>query len=382
MSRPLRIGMVVGEASGDILGAGLMREIKLRNPNATFEGIGGPKMIAKGFNSHFDQERLAVMGFVEPFKRLPELLNIRKSIIERFQADPPDVFIGIDSPDFNLTIEEKLKSSGIKTVHYVSPSVWAWRQGRIKKIVRACDLMLTLFPFEANFYREHNVAVKFVGHPLANELSDDQDTKAACSLLGLDPNKQTLAIMPGSRESEVRLIAPAFLDCAQTLSEQRSDLQFIVPAANEKRYKQLTELLKNYPNLPITLVLGDSKTVMTASDILLIASGTTSLEAMLLGKPTIIGYKMAWLSFKIMSSLAKINYIGLPNLLADKALMPEFIQDKLIADDLAEAVLKILDDDAYCASIKKEFSELSSQLRQNASLQAANAVFDLIEAKS
>jgi lipid-A-disaccharide synthase len=238
--------------------------------------------------------------------------------------------------------------------------------------------MLTLFPFEADFYHEHNVPVEFVGHPLANELSNDHDVESARQELGLSSGKETVAIMPGSRGGEVSLIAPAFLQAARLSFQKQPELQFVIPAANELRYQQISKLLEDYSDVPITLVLGKSQLVMKASNALMIASGTTSLEAMLLGKPTIVGYRMAWLSYKIISSLVKVDYIALPNLLANKLLIPEFIQENLVPEQVCDTLLKILNDAQYVESIKSEFDELSVKLRRNASLQAANAIFALI----
>ncbi|GAB2191812.1 lipid-A-disaccharide synthase [Sessilibacter sp. MAH1] len=378
MDKTLRIGMVVGEASGDTLAVGLMKEIKKRHPDAIFEGIGGPKMIAQGFNSFFDQERLAVMGLIEPLKRLPELLKIRREIIQYFSEHRPDVFVGVDSPDFNLTIEEKLRAQGIKTTHYVSPSVWAWRQGRVKKIARACDLMLTLLPFEAEFYKDHNVAVEFVGHPLANEFTHLHSQTAAQQQLHLKPTAKTIAIMPGSREAEVRLIAPEFLQAAAIIHAVDSEFQFVIPAANEKRFAQLQELLKQYDSLPVTLVLKQSKEAMMASNFVMIASGTTTLEAMLLGKPMVIGYRMAWLSFQIMKALAKIKHVGLPNLLAGKTIVPELLQNDLSAQGVADVALEAFSNPDKTELLTEEFHRLSQQLRQNANLKAADAILKLI----
>lgn len=378
MDKTLRIGMVVGEASGDTLAVGLMKEIKKRYPDAIFEGIGGPKMIAQGFNSFFDQERLAVMGLIEPLKRLPELLKIRREIIQYFSEHRPDVFVGVDSPDFNLTIEEKLRAQGIKTTHYVSPSVWAWRQGRVKKIARACDLMLTLLPFEAEFYKDHNVAVEFVGHPLANEFTHLHSQTATQQQLHLKPTAKTIAIMPGSREAEVRLIAPEFLQAAAIIHAVDSEFQFVIPAANEKRFAQLQELLKQYDSLPVTLVLKQSKEAMMASNFVMIASGTTTLEAMLLGKPMVIGYRMAWLSFQIMKALAKIKHVGLPNLLAGKTIVPELLQNDLSAQGVADVALEAFSNPDKTELLTEEFHRLSQQLRQNANLKAADAILKLI----
>ncbi|BFM06187.1 lipid-A-disaccharide synthase [Halioxenophilus aromaticivorans] len=378
MAKPLRFGLVVGERSGDILGAGLIQAIKQRHPDAQFEGIGGELMMAQGFDSWFDQERLAVMGLIEPLKRLPELLRIRKQLFQRFTANPPDVFIGVDSPDFNLDLELKLRKHGIKTVHYVSPSVWAWRQGRIKKIARAVDLMLTLLPFEASFYRQHNVPVKFVGHPLADELAPVDDIQAVRQRLALPCDEVPLvALLPGSREAEVRLVGPVMWQAALQALRQQPQLRFVVPAANAARLAQIKQQLAGHPDLPITVVQGQSTQVMAAANAVVMASGTTTLEALLLGKPMVVAYRMAPLSYAILARLVKSKYISLPNLLADKPLVPELIQDAATPEALAEQLLRILQPGEQQV-LKQEFSAIRQQLSLNASQEAAKAVLELV----
>lgn len=371
--------MVVGEASGDILGAGLMAALRRRYPEAIFEGIGGERMIAAGFDSHFSQERLAVMGLVEPLKRLPELLRIRKSIVQHFTDNPPDVFIGIDSPDFNLTIEEKLRQKGIKTVHYVSPSVWAWRQKRIVKIARSVDLMLTLLPFEAAFYEAHKVPVCFVGHPLADDIPLQPDQAAARKLLGLDVDAPIVALMPGSRGGEVKLLGPEFWNAAQWCVERKPDLQFVVPAANAQRRQQIDEQLSKFDGLPITIVDGQSHQVMEAADAVLMASGTTTLEAMLLKRPMVVAYKLAWLSFAIISRLVKSRFFSLPNLLADRALVPEILQKDVTAESLGSELLSYFQQPQKSEALQKDFLQLHQSIRCNASERAAEAVSKLID---
>ena len=380
--RKLRVAIVVGEASGDILGAGLMTSLRAYFPSAEFEGIGGPKMIDLGFHSLFSQDRLAVMGLVEPLKRLPELLSIRKQLRQRFIQSPPDVFIGIDSPDFNTDLEFALRQHGIKTVHYVSPSVWAWRQGRIKKISKAVDLMLTLFPFEADFYRQHQVPVEFVGHPLADEIPLEIHVQQARQRLGLKPQpeaRRTVALLPGSRASEIDFMGDLLLDVADYCHARQPGLEFIIPSANEKRHKQLSELLKNRnSSTTVTLVAGQSHDVMAASDIVVMASGTTTLEAMLLKKPMIIVYKIAPFSYWLISKFVKVKSVGLPNLLAGRRVVPEFIQSQATVDNIAPALLTMLGDEQQCLQLKQEFTELHKQLQLNASQKAAQAVVDLI----
>lgn len=379
MQKIIRIGMVVGEASGDILGAGLMASLREKYPDAIFEGIGGDRMVAAGFHSHFAQERLAVMGLVEPLKRLPELLRMRKAVVQHFLENPPDVFVGIDSPDFNLTIEERLKQKGIKTVHYVSPSVWAWRQKRIVQIARSVDLMLTLLPFEARFYQQHKVPVCFVGHPLADDIAMEPDQATARKLLGFDEEGTLIALMPGSRGGEVKLLGPIFWQTAKWCLEQRPDLRFVVPAANHERRTQIDAQLAELEPLPIAVVDGRSHEVMEASDAVLMASGTTTLEAMLLKRPMVVAYKLAWLSFAIISRLVKSAYFSLPNLLANKALVPEILQKQVIPENLGAALMSYFDNPEKTERLKQEYVDLHSSIRRDASAKAASAIVDLIE---
>lgn len=379
---PIRIGIVVGESSGDILGAGLVSELQRLYPQAIFEGIGGPRMLALGFNSLFPQDRLAVMGLVEPLKRLPELLRIRKQLRQHFIQNPPNVFIGIDSPDFNLDLELALRAHGIKTAHYVSPTVWAWRQGRIKKIARAVDLMLTLFPFEQQFYEDHNVPVKCVGHPLADTIplhGDKQAARTALRLESLTEGKKMIALLPGSRATEVERLGPVFVEMARLCCTQRDDLVFVMPSASERRHEQIEQLLAAQPDkLPIQLVAGQSHQVMAAADVVLMASGTTTLEAMLLKRPMVITYKSAPLSYWLFSKLVKVDYIGLPNLLAQKELVREFIQDQAQPELLLDAVLKYIDNPELVTALEQEFDQQHRLLRKNASREAAKAISSLV----
>lgn len=371
--------IVAGEASGDLLGADLMQGLKTQYPDAIFEGIGGPKMQALGFNSLFDMERLSVMGLWEPLKRLPELLSIRRSIIKRYSANKPVVFIGIDSPDFNAKIEQKLHRAGVKTVHYVSPSVWAWRQGRIKNIKRSVDLMLTLLPFEAAFYQQHRVPVCYVGHPLAKQFPKQPNKSAARQALGLDADQPTLCIMPGSRSAEVELMAELLLDAAAIASQQLGvELQLIVPAANASRYDQLNKILEARSD-KVTLLKQQSHQAMEAADVVLLTSGTTALEAMLLKKPMVVGYRMNALSFKLLFPLIKTAYVSLPNLLANKPLVPELLQDKATVDSLSVQVVKLFK--ANNAELIEQFDQLHQQLTLDSASLATAAIAKLIASK-
>jgi lipid-A-disaccharide synthase len=377
----VRIGIVAGEASGDILGAGLIRALREYFPDAVFDGVGGPLMLEQGFQSMVPMERLSVMGLIEPLKRLPELLSLRKRLIRSWLANPPDVFIGIDSPDFNLGIEKALRAGGIKTVHYVSPSVWAWRRRRINKIKKSVDLMLTLFPFEAAFYREQGVPVVFVGHPLADQLPLQPDRHAARENLGLDAEAPVLAVLPGSRGGEVRLLGEVFMRAALELTRQRPGLQCLVVAANEARLAELQAIratLGEADDACLRIQLADSHAAMAAADVVMLASGTATLEAMLLKRPMVVAYKMAPLSHAIISRMLKVPYIALPNLLADKKLVPEFIQDEVDENTLAAAVLEQLDNAQYRERLNQAFLAIHQDLRRDASAGAASAIAELL----
>lgn len=379
MSAPSPVfAIVAGEASGDILGANLIRALKQLFPDAIFEGIGGPQMQAESFRSLYEMDRLSVMGLVEPLKRLPELLRIRRNIVRRYSNNRPAVFIGIDSPDFNSGIEQRLHRAGVKTVHYVSPSVWAWRQGRIKKIKKSVDLMLTLLPFEADFYRQHQVPVCFVGHPLAQQFGGKPDKNSACTELGLDPQRPVLCIMPGSRSSEVELLANLFLDAAEVVRQTwNADIQLVIPAANQARYQQVEEILGHRPNLNILLLQQQSHLAMEAADVVLLASGTTALEAMLLKKPMVVSYRFGAWTYKLLSRLIKTPYASIPNLLANKMLVPELIQDDASVDNLSAAVIDAFDADRR-ELLQVEFARLQEQLAVDSGAVAAGAISELL----
>lgn len=378
MSDRIHIAIVVGEASGDILGAALMTELRRLYPNAEFSGIGGPRMLEQGFHSYFPQDRLAVMGLIEPLKRLPELLRIRKFLREHFIANPPAVFIGIDSPDFNIALEGALKDKGIKTVHYVSPSVWAWRQKRVFKIAKSVDLMLTLLPFEAAFYEQHKVPVEFVGHHLADEIPEQVDKYQARRELGIPEHARVVALLPGSRASEVERMGSLFMHTAVFCLEQDPELLFYIPAANSDRYRQLHLQLNDYVDFSINLVNGHSHQVMAAADVVLLASGTVTLEALLLKKPMVVAYKMAPLTFKILSWLVKTPYVSLPNLLANKMLVPELLQDDATPEKLSAALMHYFENPEEAQALSNTFADMHGILKRNASERAANAIAKLI----
>lgn len=375
LPQSLKVALVAGEASGDILGAGLMQALRAHCPQVEFIGVGGPLMAAQGLQSYFPMERLSIMGLVEVLGRLPELLSRRKRLITTLKQQQPDVFIGIDAPDFNLTIELQLRAAGIKTVHYVSPSVWAWRQKRVLKIRKGCDLMLTLLPFEAQFYQQHQVPVLFVGHPLADSVSLDNDPLPARQQLGLPVDAQVIALLPGSRGGEVAKLGALFVETARYLLAEKPLLRFIIPAANPARREQLVAILAEMPNLPIEILDGQSQTALQACDAVLIASGTATLEAMLFKKPMVVAYKLAPLSHWLLKKMVKSPYISLPNLLAAEMLVPEFIQGAATPEALGKALLEQLRDGSQQT---QRFAELHISLRCNASERAAQGVLQLL----
>lgn len=379
MARPLSVGILAGESSGDILGSGLMEALRQRHPDITFRGIGGPLMEAQGLQSRVPMERLSVMGLVEPLKRLPELLRIRRELVQDFLREPPDVFIGIDSPDFNLGIEARLHSHGIKTVHYVSPSVWAWRQSRIHKIAKAVDLMLTLLPFEAEFYRKHQVPVCFVGHPLADLIALEPDRAAARVQLQVPPQGRVLALLPGSRQGEVARMAPVFLATAKRLLSLDPQLHVLVPCASKARRVQLDDLVHamGLTDPRLLLLDGSSREAMTAADAVILASGTASLEAMLLKRPMLVCYRMAPLSYFIISRMVRVPYFSLPNLLAGTSLVEELVQDQVSEAALVDRATRLMAP-AGQEALLHTYRDIHLQLRQDASRKAADSILEIL----
>jgi len=375
----VRIGIVAGETSGDLLGAELIQAIKKRVPDVRFEGIAGPKMIELGCDALYPSEKLAVMGLIGIGKYM-ELRSIRAGLARKLINDPPDIFIGIDAPDFNIGLETRLRHHNIPTVHYVSPSVWAWRQYRLPKIARAINLMITLFPFEAKFYEEHNVPVRFVGHPLADMIPLQSDSMAARTALGLPLNKHIIALLPGSRMGEVSRLSDYFVQAAAQCIEQRPGLHFVAPFANRETRELFEQALQaKAPHLPITVIDGQSREAMTAADVVLLASGTATLEGMLLKKPMVVAYRLKPFSYWLAMQLLKVDNYSLPNLLVGKRVIPEIIQDEVTAESLSQAVLAYLDDPEKVADLQQQFSEVHHALRQNASESAADAVLSVVE---
>jgi lipid-A-disaccharide synthase len=377
----VRLGVLAGEASGDILGAPVLAALRARFPDLVIEGIGGPLMEAQGLRSLFSMERLSVMGLVEPLKRLPELLRIRRAVLKHFSANPPDLFLGIDSPDFNLRLELQLRARGVTTAHLVSPSVWAWRQGRVHKIKRAVDLMLCLFPFETAIFTRHGIPAQFVGHPLADEIAPQPDRGAARRALGLPAGARVLALLPGSRAAELRLLAPVFLQAAALLRQDDPGLGLVLPAASAARLAELEQLLAGYGSLDVRLVPGRSREVMAAADAVLLASGTATLEAALLKRPMVVAYRTGALNWLALRLLVKTPYAALPNILAGRALVPELLQGEATAPALAAALRPLLAAGSAARAQVQQFDMIHGELRQGFGERAAGALAALLAGK-
>lgn len=375
-----RVYLVAGELSGDILGAGLMQALRARHPQVEFRGMGGPRMEAQGLKSRFPLETLSVMGLVEVLKHLPELVRVRRTLREEALAWQPDVMIGIDAPDFNIGLEKQLRAAGVTTAHYVSPSVWAWRQGRVKKIANAVDAMLTLLPFEADFYHRHHVPVAFVGHPLADELPLENDREAARRALGLDLGAPVLALLPGSRRNEVRFMGATFLEAVTLLCQRHTELQVVIPAATAQRYTELGELLAGYPTLAqrVTLLEGQAREAMVASDAVLLTSGTAALEAMLCHRAMLVAYKMAPATHWLAKRLVKTQWISLPNLIAQESVVPELIQHAATPEAIAEQISQLLSDAETRHALEARFASMHATLQRTASERAAQAITALV----
>lgn len=377
------IAIVAGEISGDILGAGLIRALKIHYPQARFIGVAGEHMLNEGCETLFDMEELAVMGLAEVVKHLPRLLKRRKQVIDTMLTLKPDIFIGIDAPDFNLGVEEKLKAQGIKTIHYVSPSVWAWRQNRVHKIARATHLVLAFLPFEKAFYDRFNVPCRFIGHTMADAIALKPNRQEACRLLKLDENQRYMAILVGSRSSEVSFLAEPFLKTAQLLKEIYPDIRFLVPLVNNKRKEQFQAIKAQVaPELEIIILEGNARAAMIVAEATLLASGTAALEAMLCKSPMVVGYKMKPLTYWLAQRLVKTDYISLPNLLANAPLVPELIQDECNPENLAKHLSVYLSQEPVDIMQKNELKQRFMQLHQliqcDADAQAAQAVADVL----
>ena len=378
---PLRIAVVAGEASGDVLAAGMIRALKRRYPNAVFEGIAGPNMQAAGCKSLFDIEILSVMGLVEVLSSIRRILGVKNALIEHFEKHPPDVYIGVDAPDFNLRVEKVLKAKGIKTVHYVSPTVWAWREKRIFKIAKATHRVLGIFPFEHEVYDKYQIPYSFVGHTMADIIPIEPDQAVARQTLKLSLDSSCLAMLPGSRRGEVAKLLPVFAQTVEKLWQKIPDLQIVIPAANQARTQQIHEYLQDH--LPawlndkrVVLVEGQSRDAMIASDVILLASGTATLEAMLCKRPMVAAYLLSWLTHKMMQRMYKPKYFALPNILANEALIPELLQEDVNPERLSQELFALFSSDT--TALVAAFTRLHQSLKQNADERAAEAVIEVI----
>jgi lipid-A-disaccharide synthase len=378
-THPLHVGIVAGETSGDALGAGLIHAIREQLPNAVFEGIGGRRMSDAGCYSLYPMERLSVMGITEVVRRLPTLLTMRGDLRAYFLRTPPDIFVGIDAPDFNLALERSLRQAGIRTLHYVSPAVWAWRRYRVRKIAQSCDCLLTLFPFEEQFYREQPLQVRCVGHPLADQLMDEINPAAARHHLGLPLEAPLVALLPGSRRDEVRRLAGPFIQTALWCWKLRPDMRFVVAlASTECRVAFEKELHRLREPLPVTLLNGRPLEAMAAADAVLLACGTAALECMLLKRPMVVAYRMSPLTYRIARLLVRTRQYSLPNLLAGRPVVREIIQQGLTAEKLGAEIMRLINNPRVTRELEAVFSGIHTELRRDANRSAADAVLAMV----
>lgn len=384
-TRSMRVAVVAGEASGDLLGAGLIAQLRRHWPGAEFVGVGGEAMRTAGMETWFDASELAVMGLSEVLRHLPRLLRLRRELRRRLLDWQPDVFIGIDAPDFNLGVEKWLKQRGVRTVHYVSPSVWAWREKRAGKIGLSADRVLCLFPMEPAIYARHDVDARFVGHPLADEMPLHPDRDTARAELGLDPARPVLALLPGSRIGEIERLATDFLAAAALVLAAKPGLQIVAPMASAQARIAFDRVLANHRDAAalqsaLRVIDGRARTAMIASDVILLASGTATLEAMLAKRPMVVAYKVSPLTYRLVKGLGmlKVDHYALPNVLAGQAVVPELMQHECTPDKLAAATLRWLHDEAASKALQPRFLALHQQLRRDASAQAAQAIVELV----
>ncbi|MCE7033164.1 lipid-A-disaccharide synthase [Lysobacter sp. GX 14042] len=378
-----RVALVAGEASGDLLGAGLVEELRERWPGAEFAGVGGPLMRRAGMDTWFDAGELSVMGLAEVLRHLPRLLRLRRDLRTRLLEWRPDVVVGIDAPDFNLALERWLKQRGIRTVHYVSPSVWAWREKRAQKIGLSADLVLCLFPMEPAIYARHGVDARFVGHPLADEMPMRPDRGGARARLGLPADAPVLAVLPGSRLGEINRLGEAFIGAALRVAEAMPGLQVVIPAANDACRDAIGELLGAHPLPGARILDGGAREAMVASDVVLLASGTATLEAMLAKRPMVVGYRVAGSTYRLVKGLGmlKVDHYALPNVLAGEPLVPELMQDRCTPENLADAVLRWFREPDEVAALLPRFDAIHRRLQRDASVYAARAMDELLRAE-
>lgn len=376
--------MVAGEASGDLLASHLIQALKRRLPDADFYGIGGPKMQAAGFQAQFPSEKLAVRGYAEVLRHYREITGIRRQLLAGLLADPPQAFIGVDAPDFNLFLEKRLKARGIPSIHYVSPSIWAWRGGRIRGIARSVTHMLALFPFEEEIYRSRNIPVSYVGHPLADVIPPETNRAALRDKLGLAQDQLVFALLPGSRQSELQYMADTFIETARRLHQRFPQARFLVPLATRETRDLFEQALYRLAaeELPVTRLFGHAHDAMGAADGVLVASGTATLEAALLNKPMVIAYRMSSWSWRLMRRMKYQPWVGLPNILSGRFVVPEFLQDEATPDNLAQALGNLVEDTETCRRIAATFAGLHVQLRQNSAERAAEAILPYLTDKA
>ncbi|AMP94059.1 lipid-A-disaccharide synthase [Legionella pneumophila subsp. pascullei] len=371
--------MIAGEMSGDLLGAGVIRELKKHLKNVEFMGVGGPQMLAEGFHSLINMSELSVMGISDVLRRYPQLYFIRERLLRAWKINPPDVFIGIDYPDFNLSVETRLKKQNIKTIHLVSPKVWAWRQKRVHLIKKAVDLVLTLFPFEESFYRQYGVPAQFIGHPLADLIEINPNNATLRKKYNYQPNDTILAVLPGSRVGEIKYMGPLFLEVMREIAADMPHVHFIVPIACQELYPVFFKQFQaRYSHLKIQIIQGNAHEAMAISDVVLTKSGTATLEAMLLKRPMVVAFKWGKLTHAIIAPQVKIPYVALPNLLASQKLVPEFVQKKATVDRIAESVLNLLASPNQ-SNLIKQFTDIHRTLRQNANEKAAFSILRILE---
>ena len=381
MGRAVRIAMVAGEASGDLLASHLIAALKERLPDAVFFGIGGPRMESQGFDAWWPMEKLSVMGYVDALKNYREISGIRRQLKKRLLDIKPDIFIGVDAPDFNLGLETSLKSAGVKTIHYVSPSIWAWRGGRIKKIARAVNRVLALFPMEPPLYAKEHIPVTYVGHPLADIIPLQTSKQAVREKLALPRDYPIFGMLPGSRQGELAMMADTFVQTAKLICERfLPNAIFVVPLATRETRLQFEAAIyrQQAGEVPFRLLFGHAQDALGAADVSLVASGTATLEAALIKRPMVITYKIAKFSYWLMKRMAYLPYVGLPNVLAGRFVVPEILQDEATPENLAEALVKLYEDKENAAAVEDAFTDIHLQLRQNTAEKAANAVIECL----
>jgi len=378
--RRVTIGMVAGEASGDLLGAHLIAALRVHLPGARFIGIGGPRMQSEGLDSLYPLERLAVRGYAEVLRHYAGLVWMRRRLLRALLRARPQLFIGVDAPDFNLGLEAGLKRDGVPVVHYVSPSIWAWRGGRIEAIARSVDHVLTLFPFEEAIYRRAGVSATYVGHPLADLIPEQDQTAGARTQLKIAPELKVIALLPGSRQSELRYMADSFIATARLLAQKIEQPLFLVPLVSRETREMFEAALYRVDaaELPLTILFGHAQEALAAADVALVASGTATLEAALLKKPMVITYKMAGASWQLMRHMGYLPYVGLPNILAGEFVVPELLQDDATPENLAQALHNSLNDTVVRARIRQRFAGIHRELKRNTAEQAARAVLPLL----